>query len=410
MGKMLVMSIVINNLNNSVLMKKVLSIIAIALMTITAAFAQENNNRDENGNIVRGPYLTNDFGDNWFISFGAGANTLFSTPDVKYGFGGLAIEANLGKWFTPSVGARIGYRGIKNSFEVKPGYTTLIDDGTGKWDAMHYAHGDLLWNISNAFSGYKETRFWNIIPYVTAGWLGMKSPYYKILNGDDREVEDEWTVGAGFLNNFRLSDKVGLYVDLSVLSTRHEILAITPRATVNHIFAFIPAATAGLTFNLGRTNWDRYSSVAPKPLPFTEADYKALQSKVNALEAEKKALADELEAAKNVKPEPIIIKTEGKKEIVLFFELAKDTLNQNELAHLHAFASKLTPDMKLKVTGSADSGTGNEKINTRLSTNRAQLVVDILTKQYGIPLENIEVDHVFDLFGNNPQSRAALVE
>ncbi len=393
-------------------MRKVLSIIAIALMTITAAFAQENNNRDENGNIVRGPYLTNEFGDNWFISFGAGANTLFSTPDVKYGFGGLAIEANLGKWFTPSVGARIGYRGIKNSFEVKPGYETMIDNGSGKWDAMHYAHGDLLWNISNAFSGYKETRFWNIIPYVTAGWLGMKSPYYKILNGDDREVEDEWTVGAGFLNNFRLSDRVGLYVDLSVLSTRHEILAITPRATVNHIFAFIPAATAGLTINLGRTNWDRYSSVAPKPvtLPFTEADYKALQSKVNALEAEKKALADELEVAKNTKPEPVVIKTEGKKQIVLFFELAKDTLNQNELAHLHAFASQLTPDMKLKVTGSADSGTGNEKINTRLSTNRAQLVVDILTKKYGIPRENIEVDHMFDLFGNNPQSRAALVE
>ena len=181
---------------------------------------------------------------------------------------------------------------------------------------------------------------------------------------------------------------------------------------MNHIFAFVPAATAGITFNLGRTNWDRYSSVAPKPvvLPFTEADYKALQDKVKALEIDKKGLAEELEAAKNFKPEPVVIKTEGKKQIVLFFDLAKDTLNKNELAHLHAFASKLSPDAKLKVTGSADSGTGNEKINTKLSTNRAQLVVDILTKQYGIPRENIEVDHMFDLFGNNPQSRAALVE
>ena len=387
-------------------MKKVFSIVAIALMTLTAAFAQENNNRDENGNIVRGPYLTNEFGDNWFISLGAGANSLFSTPDVKFGFGGLAIEANVGKWFTPSVGARIGYRGIDNSFKVKSGYTTMIDDGTGNWD------GDLLWNISNAFSGYKETRFWDVIPYATAGWLGFKSPYYKVLNGDDREVEDEWTVGAGILNKFRLSDKVGLYIDLSALSTRHEVLAISPRASVNHIFAFVPAVTAGITFNLGRTNWDRYSSVAPKPvvLPFTEADYKALQGKVNALEADKKGLMDELEAAKNVKPEPIYIKTEGKKQVVLFFDLAKDTLNANEMAHLKAFASKLSPDTKLTVTGSADSGTGNEKINTRLATNRANLVVDVLTKQFGIPRENITVEHMFDLFGNNPQSRAALVE
>ena len=39
-------------------MKKIVSIVAIALMTFSAAFAQENNNRDENGNIVRGPYET----------------------------------------------------------------------------------------------------------------------------------------------------------------------------------------------------------------------------------------------------------------------------------------------------------------------------------------------------------------
>jgi hypothetical protein len=30
--------------------------------------AQEDGNRDENGKIVRGPYETNRFGDNWFIS------------------------------------------------------------------------------------------------------------------------------------------------------------------------------------------------------------------------------------------------------------------------------------------------------------------------------------------------------
>ncbi|MBQ6286195.1 MAG: OmpA family protein [Bacteroidales bacterium] len=393
-------------------MKKVISIVAIALMAISSAFAQENNNRDENGNIVRGPYLTNEFGDNWFISLGAGANSLFSTPDVKFGFGGLAIEANVGKWFTPSVGARIGYRGIKNSFDVKPGYVTMVDDGTGNWDAMHYAHADLLWNISNALSGYKETRFWDVVPYVTAGWLGFKSPYYKVVNGDDREVEDEWTVGAGIHNKFRLSDKVGLYIDLSALSTRHEVLAISPRASVNHIFAFVPAATAGITFNLGRTNWDRYSSVAPKPvtLPFTEADYRALQSKLADLEAKNNALAEDLEAAKNVKPETVVVKTEGKKQIVLFFEIAKNNLRENEIGHLRAFASKLSPDAKLTVIGSADSGTGNETINTRLATARAQVVVDILVKEFGLSRENITVDHTFDIFGNNQYSRATLIE
>ena len=125
-------------LNISVVMKKLFSIVAIALMTVTAAFAQENNNRDEYGNVVRGPYLTNSFGDNWFINLGAGVNSVLSSPDVKFGIGGLAIDANIGKWFTPTVGARIGYRGIGDSFTVNSGYKTLIDNGSGKWDASRW--------------------------------------------------------------------------------------------------------------------------------------------------------------------------------------------------------------------------------------------------------------------------------
>ena len=389
-------------------MKKVISILAIALMTISA-FAQESN-RDEDGNIVKGPYVTNAAGDNWFISIGGGANFTMAR-ETKFSFGGPAININIAKWFTPDVGARLGYTGFDNSFDLKNGYTTMIDNNKGNFKFFHYIHGDLLWNISNTISGYKENRFWDVVPYVSAGWVGLKDPYYKIVNGYD-EVNDEWGVGAGFLNKFRLGEKVGLFIDLSVLSIRHEVLAISPNKGNNDIFAWMPTALAGLYFNLGRANWNRLSSVAPKalPCPISEGDLKALQSKLAALEAQNKTLASDLEAAKNIKPETVVITTEGKKQVVLFFDLAKDTLNANEMAHLKAFASKLKPDTKLTVTGSADSGTGNETINTKLATNRANKVVDVLVKQYGIPRENIEVGTMFDLFGNNPQSRAALVE
>ena len=40
---------------------------AVALTASPAVNAQENGNRDENGKVVRGPYETNRFGDNWFI-------------------------------------------------------------------------------------------------------------------------------------------------------------------------------------------------------------------------------------------------------------------------------------------------------------------------------------------------------
>lgn len=390
-------------------MKKVFTILAFALMTISAAFAQENNNRDENGNIVRGSYLTNGFGDNWFINLGAGANFTVA-KETKNSFGGLAIDANIGKWFTPSVGARFGYRGIKNSFDLKDGYTTSIDKGNGEFKSFHYVHGDFMWNISNALSGYKETRFWDVIPYASAGWVGLKDPSYAQKKGND-EMDDEWGVGAGLLNKFRLGDRLGLFIDLSVLSIRHQCLGISSSKSDDNIFAWMPTAVAGLTFNLGRTNWDRYNSVAPKPvvLPFTEADYKALQNKLNELDAKNKALADELESERNKEPETIIV-TEGKKQVVLFFDLAKATLTASELANLDAFASTLSADAKLKVTGSADSGTGNKQINTKLATSRAKLVVDILVNKYGLSRDNISVDHTFDLFGNSPQSRVTVVE
>ena len=100
-------------------MKKILSIVAIALVAITSAYAQEDNNRDENGAVVRGPYLTNGFWDNWFVSAAGGANFTVS-KETKFSFGGPALDLNVGKWFTPAVGFRFGLHGLNNSFDLKP--------------------------------------------------------------------------------------------------------------------------------------------------------------------------------------------------------------------------------------------------------------------------------------------------
>ena len=82
---------------------------AVALTASPAVNAQENGNRDENGKIVRGPYQTNAFGDNWFIGAGGGIN-VFLMDGYKTNIG-PSIDAGFGKWFTPAVGMRIGYSG-----------------------------------------------------------------------------------------------------------------------------------------------------------------------------------------------------------------------------------------------------------------------------------------------------------
>ena len=91
----------------------ILGAAALAAVAMTASpvlNAQENGNRDENGKIVRGPYETNRFGDNWFIGAGGGIN-VFMNDGYKVNIG-PSIDASVGKWFTPSVGMRVGYSGF----------------------------------------------------------------------------------------------------------------------------------------------------------------------------------------------------------------------------------------------------------------------------------------------------------
>ena len=50
------------------------ALIAVTLTASPVLNAQENGNRDMDGKIVRGPYETNRFSDNWFIGAAGGIN------------------------------------------------------------------------------------------------------------------------------------------------------------------------------------------------------------------------------------------------------------------------------------------------------------------------------------------------
>ena len=55
-------------------LKMLLAALSVMLISI-GAYAQENGNRDANGFVVRGPYLTNGGWSNWFLNVGGGAIT-----------------------------------------------------------------------------------------------------------------------------------------------------------------------------------------------------------------------------------------------------------------------------------------------------------------------------------------------
>ncbi|MBQ3847051.1 MAG: hypothetical protein II761_05730, partial [Bacteroidales bacterium] len=90
---------------------------AASLLFSFSVSAQENNNRDENGKVVRGAYETNKWYDNTFIGVAGGVNTVFDSYEshgFELGQYGAAAELNFGKWYTPAIGVRFGWQGLSN--------------------------------------------------------------------------------------------------------------------------------------------------------------------------------------------------------------------------------------------------------------------------------------------------------
>lgn len=383
---------------------------AAGLLVSFGAYAQEDNNRNADGTVARGPYLTNKAFDNTFIGLGAGIN---SVAEKGFGLGkmGLATEVYVGKWFTPTIGVRAGWQGLKDSSK----------SGELNKDPFNYIHADFLWNISNSIDGYKETRFWSFIPYADFGLLLIKHHGIK-------EFDQEFAAGIGILNQMRLGNRVNLNIDLGLIGARAE--AYEMNGFIGRYVGF-PKATLGLSFNLGRVGFDRYASVIPVvvPLPFTEADYNGLKNRIAALEREnaelKNKIADlesQLAPFKNLVDGQTYLFQNGRFTAVeakvsspatVYFDLGSSKLSEREKAHLEFFANNVVDSAtKLLLTGSADKQTGSARGNQKLSEQRVETVKALLGK-LGASTDNIETvanGDTKNMFDTPAKNRCVVIE
>ena len=93
-------------------MRKLL-LLSVILLSSVLVNAQETNAVEK---TKRGPYLTNRFFDNWFVSAGYGVQVYMGENDSHDALGrrfGSALDITLGKWITPSVGIRAQYSGLQ---------------------------------------------------------------------------------------------------------------------------------------------------------------------------------------------------------------------------------------------------------------------------------------------------------
>lgn len=354
-------------------MKK--SILTLAfLMFAGAIFAQEQ--------AKRGPFLTNGFWDNWFISAGVGANLYVGESDDLISFGdrvSTAADISLGKWFTPNSGFRFQYAGI----DAKGyGQNALYADNNGNesFNVMNL-HADYMLNLSNVLGGYKQTRFWQFVPYIGVGWA-------KSWKKDVDPQYNEVGLSGGLINKLRLSDAIDANIELRALYVNQRFDGVIG----NRKGEGMASATIGFAYKFNRRDFTKY--VEPIPCDYTPYTTKIsnLEQKIANADAKARQLASDLNAEKNKAPQIVtnIEYLSGKMSV--WFPISSAKISTTDMVNLGFYAEMMKKSgEKYKIMGSADKETGNKKINQKLSEQRAKNVYDALVDKFGVNPSQLEI-------------------
>ena len=296
------------------------------------------------------------------------------------------IQLGLGYQFTPVFGARIQ----ANAWQSKGGWSGFVDSNnspayTNDYKYKYVAPGlDFMFNLSNLFCGWNPNRVFNLTAFVGGGaniaWGNDEANDIArtIKNLDAYNLEYVWDGSkvrlfgrAGLEAAFKLSDAVALTVEgnANILSDKYN--------SKNHSGGKMKAdwyfnALVGLKINLGKT----YNKILPPP-PAPEPEPEPI-------------VEPEPEPAPAPAPAPVIEPIRRD----VFFLINKTEIRTEEAQKVKDIADYMAkyPESKVVVTGYADAGTGNDKINDRLAAGRADAVVKSLVNDYGIAQDRITYD------------------
>ena len=279
------------------------------------------------------------------------------------------IQIGLGYQFTPVFGARIQ----ANAWQSKGGWQADVKPGTFKW--KYVAPGvDFMFNLSNLFCGWNPKRVFNVTAFLGGGAnVAFDNDEVNAIANDLRkdglaqyELEYLWDGTkvrpfgrAGLDLGFRLSDAVSLLIEgnANILSDKYNSKkAGNPDWYFNGLL--------GLRINLGKA----YTAVAP-----------VIIEKPKVYRTQRDSIFEN----KTVKV------AELRRDV--FFTINSITVSETEQLKIKDVADYLKkyPQAKVVVSGYADVGTGNAKINARLAAGRADIVVRDLKEKYGISEDRI---------------------
>ncbi len=348
-------------------------------------------------------YLFNKFSDNWFVSAEGGVGFYMSANDNHRDWldrFSPAASVYVGKWFSPIIGVRLGVnwlqtKGLANvSDPTAVGGIELdetIIDGEYKQKFNHVGPVfDVMLNLTNWWCGYKPGRKFNLSLYAGAGgyWAFAKK-YNETANGlfkkdSWQEIEDRiLTFRGGLIAAYNVSKQVQLSLDLrySGMDNHPDEDGYRWNKTAHDLQAYL-----GVTYLFKKREWSApIVPVCPEP-----ENCDAILARLQAADAKITDLEQQLKACLERPVEKEVIE-EKAPLATIYYPINVSRLTRKDINVLTAVAEvmKANPDKKYVLTGWADNYTGNDKINTRLRTNRAAGVEKQLIK-CGVPASQLE--------------------
>jgi outer membrane protein OmpA-like peptidoglycan-associated protein/uncharacterized protein YaiE (UPF0345 family) len=385
-------------------MKK-FSLLLVSALVAFSISAQEVQNVS-NGTV----FLRNKGSDNWYMGLGGGTNMYLNkgindqSPDFmdRLGWNG---QIEIGRWNSPRWGARVVLEG---------GNIQLPSWGREEMNWVG-GHLDLMYNVTQAWGGYRADRVYNLIPYLGIGYMyGLDKDWKKIphASGDDfyRTPAQSFTYNVGLINNFQLSPRFAIFVDLGfrVLNQggfdgqRHGGLFIDS-APIDGMFT----ANAGIKFGLGGKQ-----TFTPAEL----MDYNLindLNSQINRLRAENEELRRRPASCPDCPDvQPQVVQSSVHVPNVVFFRINSAVIDRGQQVSVFNTAEHMraNPNARVKIIAYADRGTGTPAINMALSERRARAVAAAL-QNHGIAANRIEVEWKGDTeqpYAENDWNRVAI--
>jgi outer membrane protein OmpA-like peptidoglycan-associated protein len=342
-------------------------------------------------------YLFNRMRDNWFIQADGGVGMIMSSYDKHLSFGkrlGAKADLFIGKWFSPLLGLRGGV-----DFEQLKGATWVGNyaalgyrgDIQGKDPGFVFQHfndiglvGDVLFNVSNWLCGYKPYRFYNCIFYVgmTVNWVYARDGARPISDGpwkyganDDPDHSRNYSMQAGLLNSFAITKRFDLNIDLRFdLMQEHIDGAGMGYRTWNEY----PGILVGLTYKLGKTEWNAPVTAVCPEWKYTDAEGDALVANLNDANRKIADLEDQLRKCLEKKPAEITengIPAAEAPLATIYFPINRTDVLGVQRNVLEAVSEVMKNENRnYLLTGWADNYTGNDQINVRLRKGRVATV------------------------------------